>query len=202
MPMINPPKESAPFDRQLDCEEALERRFHELTVAAEEAGWRRQDIGYALVSLSENYLGADSDDTEDSGPRRDGYCSNPSQIGTASLHPILYHALRDRQDFCDFEGYKAAVRYYPSRFPAGHIDFALNPKTGEVCAIHACRVIVGRELTKMEIRTTDPQWGTGKADGPRHAALVFYDALLKSGHLEHEIPDDHAFAGEYERDAS
>ncbi|NRP75668.1 hypothetical protein ILFOPFJJ_06591 [Ensifer psoraleae] len=146
MPMINPPKESPPFDRQLDCEEALERRFHELALAAEE------DIALALISLAENYLGADSDDTEDGGPR---YCSNPSQVGTASLHPILYHALRDRQDFRDFEGYKAAVRYYPSRLPAGHIEFALNPKTGEVCAIHACRVVVGPELPRRSCSSSN-----------------------------------------------
>ncbi|MDK1376775.1 MULTISPECIES: hypothetical protein [unclassified Sinorhizobium] len=38
--MINPPKENRNlFDRLLDLEEALEPRFREMTVAAEDAGW-------------------------------------------------------------------------------------------------------------------------------------------------------------------
>ncbi|MDK1494795.1 hypothetical protein QN219_33365 [Sinorhizobium sp. 7-81] len=35
---------------------------------------------------------------------------------------------------------------------------------------------------------------SGRADGPRHAALVFYDTLRDSGHLNDEFPEDEAEA--------
>jgi hypothetical protein len=188
MHMINPPKAGRhPFDRHLDCEEALERDFHELAEAAEKAGWTRSDIASAIVSLAHHYRHAEDDFAAYDEPADGTFCSSLKPVDTANLHPILHREIKDRSDFLDFEAYRASVRFYPSGLPAGWIELAINPMSGEVSAIHANRVIVGPELTKVEIQTTDPQWG--KADGARHAAMLFYDALRRSGHLKHEFPE-------------
>ena len=57
---IQPPRkpQSHP-DRNLDCQEALERSFQDLLDLAVEAGWSRQEAMQALIELTNAHLAMD-----------------------------------------------------------------------------------------------------------------------------------------------
>ncbi|MDK1376776.1 MULTISPECIES: hypothetical protein [unclassified Sinorhizobium] len=70
---------------------------------------------------------------------------------------------------------------------------AIQQKTGEVCLLHAVMARADPELLKLEVKTTGPIWGSGKADDPRHAAMRFYETLLEAGHLSFEVTSEVGF---------